>query len=85
MAVTPRTSRVRPVPNHPTPTFGNPDLPPQGRVNTASVGPVRPNTPIQPLLMTGRPVRGPRMSVTSIPVHHVARRVEGSIASMGNH
>jgi oxalate decarboxylase len=23
------------VPNHPTPTFGNPDLPPQGRVNTA--------------------------------------------------
>jgi oxalate decarboxylase len=23
------------VPNRPTPTFGNPDLPPEGRVNTA--------------------------------------------------
>jgi oxalate decarboxylase len=28
-------SAARAVPNHPTPTFGNPDLPPQGRVNTA--------------------------------------------------
>lgn len=26
---------VRSTPNHPTPTFGNPDLPPQGRLNTA--------------------------------------------------
>ena len=28
------TSKDKAVPNHPTPTFGNPDLPPQGRVNT---------------------------------------------------
>jgi len=27
--------RTTSVPNHPTPTFGNPDLPPQGRLNTA--------------------------------------------------
>jgi oxalate decarboxylase len=25
---------ARAVPNHPTPTFGNPDLPPEGRINT---------------------------------------------------
>jgi oxalate decarboxylase len=25
---------VRQVPNHATPTFGNPDLPPEGRLNT---------------------------------------------------
>jgi oxalate decarboxylase len=30
-----RTSAATVVPNHPTPTFGNPDLPPEGRVNTA--------------------------------------------------
>jgi len=29
-----QTSTVRAVPNRPAPTFGNPDLPPQGRVNT---------------------------------------------------
>ena len=27
---------VQGVPNHPTPTFGNPDLPPEGRVNTTN-------------------------------------------------
>jgi oxalate decarboxylase len=30
-----QTSMFRAVPNRPTPTFGNPDLPPQGRLNTA--------------------------------------------------
>ncbi|HWE15823.1 MAG TPA: cupin domain-containing protein [Hyphomicrobiaceae bacterium] len=35
MAIANRRSRVRAIPNHPTPTFGNPDLPPQGRLNTA--------------------------------------------------
>jgi oxalate decarboxylase len=30
-----RSTKVRAVPNHPTPTFGNPDLPPEGRINTA--------------------------------------------------
>jgi oxalate decarboxylase len=30
-----RSIKVRAVPNHPTPTFGNPDLPPEGRINTA--------------------------------------------------
>jgi oxalate decarboxylase len=34
MAVTNQASKVRPVPNRPTPTFGNPDLPPQNRLNT---------------------------------------------------
>jgi oxalate decarboxylase len=29
------TSTARTVPNRPTPSFGNPDLPPQGRLNTA--------------------------------------------------
>jgi oxalate decarboxylase len=29
-----QTSMFRAVPNRPTPTFGNPDLPPQGRLNT---------------------------------------------------
>ncbi|MFY9640201.1 MAG: cupin domain-containing protein, partial [Rhodomicrobium sp.] len=31
-----QTSTLRAVPNHPRPTFGNPDLPPQGRVNTTN-------------------------------------------------
>ncbi|MGA7325636.1 MAG: cupin domain-containing protein [Rhodomicrobium sp.] len=31
-----QTSAAQAVPNHPRPTFGNPDLPPQGRVNTAN-------------------------------------------------
>jgi oxalate decarboxylase len=35
MATTSQKSRARAVPNRPTPTFGNPDLPPQGRLNTA--------------------------------------------------
>jgi hypothetical protein len=26
--------KIRAVPNRPTPTFGNPDLPPEGRLNT---------------------------------------------------
>src|ERR1700756_779946 len=29
-----QTSKVRAIPNRPTPTFGNPDLPPEGRLNT---------------------------------------------------
>jgi oxalate decarboxylase len=29
-----QTSRARAVPNRPTPAFGNPDLPPEGRLNT---------------------------------------------------
>ena len=28
------TSKDKAVPNHPAPSFGNPDLPPQGRLNT---------------------------------------------------
>jgi oxalate decarboxylase len=35
MAVTNQKNGARAVPNRPRPTFGNPDLPPQGRVNTA--------------------------------------------------
>jgi oxalate decarboxylase len=31
-----KTSTVLVVANHPTPTFGNPDLPPQGRLNTTA-------------------------------------------------
>ena len=34
MPITDQTSAARAVPNRPTPTFGNPDLPPQGRLNT---------------------------------------------------
>lgn len=36
MAITSQTSTFRAVPNRPTPTFGNPDLPPQGRLNTTA-------------------------------------------------
>ena len=36
MQTTRQTSTAQAVPNHPRPTFGNPDLPPQGRVNTAN-------------------------------------------------
>jgi oxalate decarboxylase len=32
---TDQTTKARAVPNRPTPAFGNPDLPPQGRLNTA--------------------------------------------------
>jgi oxalate decarboxylase len=35
MQATSQRNTARAVPNHPTPTFGNPDLPPEGRVNTA--------------------------------------------------
>jgi hypothetical protein len=35
MSIANQTSAAGIVPNRPTPTFGNPDLPPQGRVNTA--------------------------------------------------
>jgi oxalate decarboxylase len=35
MPITNQSRTVRSVPNRPTPTFGNPDLPPQGRLNTA--------------------------------------------------
>lgn len=31
---TSQRNTARAVPNHPTPTFGNPDLPPEGRINT---------------------------------------------------
>ena len=34
MNATDQRSTASPVPNHPTPVFGNPDLPPEGRVNT---------------------------------------------------
>src|SRR5262245_1141205 len=35
MASRSRTTRGSSIPNRPTPTFGNPDLPPQGKLNTA--------------------------------------------------
>ena len=35
MSIANQTSASGIVPSRPTPTFGNPDLPPQGRVNTA--------------------------------------------------
>jgi oxalate decarboxylase len=34
MSVTNQSNIAQAIPNRPTPTFGNPDLPPQGRVNT---------------------------------------------------
>ena len=34
MPIAKETSRTRAVPNRPTPAFGNPDLPPEGRMNT---------------------------------------------------
>jgi oxalate decarboxylase len=34
MPISKEKSRARAVPNRPTPTFGNPDLPPEGRLNT---------------------------------------------------